>query len=172
MLLPALRPRAGAARCPYCREALGDGGAACPGCRVAQHADCLREAGRCPTLGCVGVPRPAPARGACARCGEPAAHGAGRLLLRCTRVSCRAWHHVDCVATATCTVCGDALAPDVPAARVIAWLVVALVATSALVMLYGPLLLLALPALVGVCSGVVTARHRPRPRGKAHPEKA
>ncbi|MCO5172224.1 MAG: hypothetical protein M9894_38495 [Planctomycetes bacterium] len=188
MLLSALRPRAGPGRCPYCREDLapGDAAVACPGCRVEQHDDCLREGGRCATLGCEGVARPAPAPDACARCGERAVHGAGRLLLRCTRPTCHAWHHVRCVASATCTTCGDLLAPDVSVAQAVVWMaVVPFVVALVVVVGFGAalraghlpldpegvvapllgvaLMLLTPPVLIGGYAGVVTARHRPRP---------
>lgn len=42
------------ARCPYCRDSLGeDPAATCPGCRTPHHVECLIELeGRCSTTGC------------------------------------------------------------------------------------------------------------------------
>jgi hypothetical protein len=54
--LPVMVPRAGAARCPYCRDPLAAGGAvvACGRCGTRLHADCWGELGRCSAAGCAG----------------------------------------------------------------------------------------------------------------------
>jgi len=56
------RERVSVLRCSYC---FGEDGALgkCRRCGTLTHADCLQEAGRCPTLGCFAprdVPRAAP----------------------------------------------------------------------------------------------------------------
>lgn len=39
--------------CPYCRGAIGDPSpVTCTGCGASLHADCWRELGGCPTIGC------------------------------------------------------------------------------------------------------------------------
>ncbi|MGE0706910.1 MAG: RING finger protein [Planctomycetota bacterium] len=54
----ALAPRVGA-RCPYCRETLGEDEAwGCPECGTPQHEACWEELGGCSTHGCAAAPRP------------------------------------------------------------------------------------------------------------------
>ncbi len=82
MLRVTRREEAEEACCAYCRGALDDGAALvdCTRCGVTEHAECSREAPRCPTIGCPGRswrPRPtdasplAPLRSRlCRTCGE------------------------------------------------------------------------------------------------------
>jgi hypothetical protein len=59
-----LRGRKGAPRCPYCHDQLDDllGTHRCPGCATLLHPECSREAGGCPTLGCLHRPPPSPSK--------------------------------------------------------------------------------------------------------------
>ena len=70
-----LRARAGALRCPYCRDELSGKVQACPVCAVSLHLECWQELDLCPSAGCVGRPKRVAVARATRRAAPPPARG-------------------------------------------------------------------------------------------------